>query len=111
MWDLLFEACKSRPLQSLFKSNVCDSDAQVLFGPGDVGNVCSRGAPNCFPFSTVANRSIDSAFTVKSHRAGLIQVADVFAYLLRRYCGLKEMQISPSRPQNNVSPKFKPEFS
>jgi len=31
---------------------------------------------------------IDTAFTIKSHHAGLVQVADLFAYLLRRYAEL-----------------------
>lgn len=33
---------------------------------------------------------IDTAFTVKSHHAGLVQVADLFAFLLRRYAELAE---------------------
>lgn len=37
---------------------------------------------------------IDSAFTVKSHHAGLIQVADVFAFIVRRYCELKDFGLS-----------------
>jgi len=37
---------------------------------------------------------IDSAFTVKSHHAGLIQVADVFAFIVRRYCEVKDFGLS-----------------
>jgi hypothetical protein len=37
---------------------------------------------------------IDSAFTVKSHHAGLVQVADVFAYVFRRYCELRDFHIA-----------------
>lgn len=33
---------------------------------------------------------IDSAFTVKSHHAGLVQVADLFAFMLRRYVELND---------------------
>jgi hypothetical protein len=33
---------------------------------------------------------IDTAFTAKSHQAGLVQVADLFAYLLRRYAELND---------------------
>lgn len=33
---------------------------------------------------------IDSAFAVKSHHAGLIQVADLFAFILRRYSELHD---------------------
>jgi Protein of unknown function (DUF3800) len=33
---------------------------------------------------------IDSAFTVKSHHAGLVQVADVFAFIVRPYCELRD---------------------
>lgn len=33
---------------------------------------------------------IDSAFTVKSHHAGLVQVADLYAFILRRYVELKD---------------------
>lgn len=36
---------------------------------------------------------IDSAFTVKSHHAGLIQVADVFAFIFRRYCELRDFAL------------------
>ncbi|MDA8378776.1 MAG: DUF3800 domain-containing protein [Planctomycetia bacterium] len=33
---------------------------------------------------------IDSAFTVKSHHAGLVQVADLYAFIFRRYAELNE---------------------
>jgi len=33
---------------------------------------------------------IDSAFAVKSHHAGMVQVADLFALLFRRYAEMKE---------------------
>lgn len=33
---------------------------------------------------------VDSSFTVKSHHAGLIQVADVFACIFRRYSEFKD---------------------
>lgn len=33
---------------------------------------------------------VDSAFAVKSHHAGLVQIADLFAYLFRRYAELAE---------------------
>lgn len=33
---------------------------------------------------------IDTAFTIKSHHAGLVQVADLYAFLFRRYTELKD---------------------
>jgi len=36
------------------------------------------------------NQVIDTAFTVKSHHAGMIQVADLYAWILRRYAEIVE---------------------
>jgi hypothetical protein len=38
---------------------------------------------------------IDSGFTAKSHHVGLVQVADVFAFILRRYAELFEYKETP----------------
>ncbi|HWQ37092.1 MAG TPA: DUF3800 domain-containing protein [Burkholderiales bacterium] len=35
---------------------------------------------------------IDSAFAVKSHHAGLVQVADLYAFILRRYAELRDYE-------------------
>lgn len=37
---------------------------------------------------------VDSAFTVKSHHAGLVQVADLFAYIFRRHCELNDFGLA-----------------
>jgi len=33
---------------------------------------------------------VDTAFSIKSHHAGLVQVADLFAFILRRYAEMKD---------------------
>jgi hypothetical protein len=33
---------------------------------------------------------VDTTFTIKSHHAGLVQVADLFAFILRRYAEMKD---------------------
>lgn len=42
---------------------------------------------------TQLDQLIDSAFAVRSHHAGLVQVADLFAFMLRRYVELNDYDI------------------
>ena len=39
---------------------------------------------------------IDSAFSVKSHHVGLVQVADLYAFILRRYAELRDYECAES---------------
>jgi hypothetical protein len=36
------------------------------------------------------NQIVDTTFTIKSHHAGLVQVADLFAFIFRRYSEMKD---------------------
>lgn len=38
---------------------------------------------------------IDSTFAIKSHHAGLVQIADLYAFIIRRYCELVEYGMKP----------------
>lgn len=47
------------------------------------------------PKSPALDRIIDTPFAVKSHHVGLIQVADVFAHIFRRYSELADFGCQP----------------
>lgn len=63
-----------------------DSLAELLFNPPEwTDHYYERNKKQAR-----LNQLIDSAFAVKSHHAGLVQVADLYALILRRYAELNE---------------------
>lgn len=63
-----------------------DRLAELLFDPPEwTDTYYNRGKKQ-----TRLDQLIDSAFAVKSHHAGIVQVADLFAYILRRFAELRD---------------------
>jgi hypothetical protein len=63
-----------------------DKLAELLFNPPDWTDAYYGRGKNQMRLDQL----IDSAFAVKSHHAGLIQIADLYAFIFRRYAELRD---------------------
>lgn len=63
-----------------------DDLAELLFEPPDWTDAYYGRRKN----TARLDQLIDTSFTVKSHHAGLVQVADLYALILRRYAELRD---------------------
>lgn len=71
-----------------------DSLAELLWDPPNwTDDYYSRGKKQ-----EPLDQLIDSAFTVKSHHAGLVQVADLYAFIFRRYSEVNDFGLPEEWP-------------
>ncbi len=77
----------------VFDENKVKTDKlnEVLFAPPSWTELYYDRAEKQEPLDQI----IDSAFFTKSHHAGLVQVADLFAFVLRRYAELTDYAVKP----------------
>lgn len=71
-----------------------DRSTELLYGPLNWSDDYYSRASGAPQFDQV----IDSAFFARSHHVGLIQIADVYAYLVRRYAELSDGAGEESHP-------------
>jgi len=77
----------------IFDENRLKADKlnEVLFAPPKWTEPCYDKTRKQQPLDQI----VDSAFFTKSHHAGLAQVADLFAFIFRRYAELTEYDVDP----------------
>jgi hypothetical protein len=88
----------------IFDENKVKADKlnEVLFAPPGWTEAYYEKRKKQAPLDQI----IDSAFFTKSHHAGLVQVADLFAFVLRRYAELTDYGAEPVYPgeKDDVAP-------
>lgn len=77
---------KGRTLLIFDEHPQLDDLSDLLVSPPPESDAYYRRSPRSEPLDQI----VDTSMSVKSHHAGLVQVADLFAFLFRRYVELCE---------------------